>query len=188
MCSRPGCLSRLLNHVMHPALLLNWPQSIWKRSSQKHIKEQLRYLNSSNPGHTPMCPCKKTTSSWKALEIHLGPKLTWYTRKQMLCVCLANGNIEMLHWKCISHRSACLVKASRVLSGFSLSSLQQQGGGPLPLCSDWREVGSVRDDRERWCCCGDTAGEDREPLWDDGRLGKGARTSRLSENYRSASA
>lgn len=187
MCSRPEWVSRLLNHTVHPALLLNWPQSIWKRSWQKHIKEQLAYLNISNPGKTPICPCKSTVSSWN----------TSWSQTHVLCrktdatvwVCLTNGSTGMSHWECISHSSACLVKESKVLSGFSFCSLLQGGEGvPLTPHSDWTEAGSVRDDRERWCCCGDTAGEDREPLWVDGRLGEGARTSRLAENYPSTSA
>lgn len=82
----------------------------------------------------------------------------------MLCVCLTNGNIGMSHWECISHSSACLVGESRVLSDFSICSLVRQEGVPWTPGSDWTEAGSVQDDQERWCCCGDTAGEDREPL------------------------
>lgn len=79
-------------------------------------------------------------------------------------MCLSYEWKRLSHWECISHSSACLVRDPRVLSGFSLCSLLQQRGVPLAPHSDWTDAGSVRDDRERWCCCGDTAGEDREPL------------------------
>lgn len=120
MCWRPGCLSRLLNHVVHPAPLLNWPQSIWKRSSQKHIKEQLRHLNSSTPGRTPMCPCKKAASSWKVLEIHLGPKL-----KENRCY-LSVFQIETLG---MYFSQLCLF-GQRVQSPLWLFSLQPLTAGP----------------------------------------------------------